>query len=550
MTEKAAKGPLGCILSASQIITEEDIAKAIEEQKRSGCRFGEALLQLGIATQEDIDWALSTQLDIPYIRLKRELIDAEALALIPPLMARTHKLIPLLRTGNELTIAIADPLNRKAIEEVELHTGLKVNTSVAHLQEIAAMIALCYGDAGRNDLGFASRNFSDKALTIINSDVSGQKLLEYLLTFLIKNHLSSISLQPFDDIVSVIARHNGATTPIATLKKTYYPQINTILRKLAGMACPDNKAASGVLPFSYRNTPVSFLIATMPGYHGDYATLRPYIDSRIPHNITGLSLPREQETAFQTLASTQHGVTFFASRNKHERSRFMDLMLGESDLNSKKVLILGLEPGRMHKRFANIKLPEQDMERSQLIMDALDHEPDILVIEDATEPLSFAAACRAAMLGKRVLAGMQIRGTRNLLDHLLTYRQKQLFLPSCVNGVVSFKGIQTLCPDCRIEHKPSAEELTAMRLMYAPSKFYKASGCDKCGQSGFSARRFLMDNIVFDRNFLDVFAQCNDAEQIEQHLQRSGYRGAELEAFELLHEGKVSPDEYIASVIL
>ena len=141
MTEKAAKGPLGCILSASHIITEEDIAKAIEEQQRSGCRFGEALLQLGIATQEDIDWALSTQLDIPYIRLKRELIDAEALALVPPLMARTHKLIPLIRTGNELTIAIADPLNRKAIEEVELHTGLRVNTSVAHLQEIAAMIA-------------------------------------------------------------------------------------------------------------------------------------------------------------------------------------------------------------------------------------------------------------------------------------------------------------------------------------------------------------------------------------------------------------------------
>jgi hypothetical protein len=78
-----------------------------------------------------------------------------------------------------LTIAIADPLNRKAIEEVELPYRPKGQYLVAHLQEIAAMIALCYGDAGRNDLGFASRNFSDKALTIINSDVSGQKLLEY-----------------------------------------------------------------------------------------------------------------------------------------------------------------------------------------------------------------------------------------------------------------------------------------------------------------------------------------------------------------------------------
>ncbi len=85
-------------------------------------------------------------------------------------------------------------------------------------------------------------------------------------------------------------------------------------------------------------------------------------------------------------------------------------------------------------------------------MRALDHDPDILVIEDATEGMPFTAACRAAMRGKLVLAGLEIRGTRNVLRQLLLYQQQNYFLPIFVNGLVSFKGIQLLCPECRTDY--------------------------------------------------------------------------------------------------
>ena len=110
------KGTLGEILSASQIITQDDVAAALNEQKRAGCRFGEALVNLGIVTQEDIDWALSNQLDIPYIRLKQDMIDPAAIALVSAAMARAYNCIPLIRAGGELNIALADPLNRSAVE--------------------------------------------------------------------------------------------------------------------------------------------------------------------------------------------------------------------------------------------------------------------------------------------------------------------------------------------------------------------------------------------------------------------------------------------------
>ena len=185
MPEKIKKGSMGAILSACNIIDEDDITAAMEEQRRSGARFGEALINLGIVTQEDIDWALSNQLDIPYIRLKVDMIDPDAVRLVQAATARKFNLIPLIKAGNELSIAIADPLNRAAIEAVEQQTGCQVNISVALVREIREMIAACYGSNENEQLGFESSAFSEKALEAINGDVSGAKLLDYLLVLVL-----------------------------------------------------------------------------------------------------------------------------------------------------------------------------------------------------------------------------------------------------------------------------------------------------------------------------------------------------------------------------
>jgi type II secretory ATPase GspE/PulE/Tfp pilus assembly ATPase PilB-like protein len=154
------------------------------------------------------------------------------------------------------------------------------------------------------------------------------------------------------------------------------------------------------------------------------------------------------------------------------------------------------------------------------------------------------------MRGKLVLAGLQIRGTRNVLRHLLLYQQKNNFLPVFVNGVISFKGIQMLCPQCRSEYVPPVEELTAMGLERLPAAFYRTTGCDSCGHSGFSSRKFLLDVIEFDEEFLSVFEQSNNVAALETYLGEIGYQGITEEGLQLLMNGAVSPEEYIAAVIL
>lgn len=544
------KGSLGAILTECNIITDQDVNAALEEQGRSGVRFGEALISLGIVTQEDIDWALSNQLDLPYIRLKQDMIDTEAIRLVPATIARKFNLIPLIKAGGELNIAISDPLNKAAIEAVEQQTGCQVNISVALIREIREMIDACYGNSGQEQLGFDSTAFSEKAMEAINSDLSGGRLLDYLLIFILQNRLSSLSLQPMGDSVMISGRRSGVSRPVGLLASTYYPDITLKVRKSCGNTVSAETNTGGLLTFSYRSHPILFQVASMPGYGGEYITIRPHVAAAVPGRLADLKLQPKQETDFIQLSRLRQGITFFASRNTLERDRFMDLMLEEIDTTGKNVIILGEGPGHSGKRFPRILLPRDETARAATIMSALDHAPDILVIEDATEGMPFTAACRAAMRGKLILAGLEIRGTRNVLRQLLLYQQQNYFLPVFVNGLVSFKGIQLLCPECRTVYVPPAEELTAMNLSESPESFYRTTGCDTCGHSGFKARKYLVDVMTFTDEFLRVFEQTNDVAALENYLSVIGYRGLAEDGLQLLMAGEVSPEEYIASVVL
>lgn len=550
MSELVKKGSLGQILLASQIITEADLVAALEEQKRYGSRIGEALVKLGVVAQEDIDWALSNQLDLPYVRLKQEMIDREAIALVPVDLARSHNLIPLIRSGAELNIAMADPLNRTAIEAIERQTGLGVNVSVALIREIREMLDACYGQASQDSMGFSSASFSAKVIDKINADTSGARLLDYLLVFILQNRLSSLSLQPIDERVVVKGRRSGSSHEIGTLALNHYPDFVRHLRVGAALAATGELTAGGSISLSVRSRTIPFQVALLQGFSGEYITLRQQVPAAVPVRLADLAAPPPQLDALAQLARAGQGITLFASRVIRERCQMMDLMLEETVTDGRNVIILGDGPGRLGKRFARIPLPESDRELARLIMDTLDHDPDILVIEDVTGAKAFGAACRAAMQGKLVLAGLSLRGTVNALRQLLLYRQQGYFLPLFVNGLVTFKGIHLLCPSCRTEYLPPPEELTAMGLEQLPSAFYRTTGCEACGHSGFSERRFLLDVLPFEDEFLRLFEQSSDVAQLENWFDSHGYYGMAREGLRLLSEGQVSPEEYIASVLM
>ena len=537
------EGSLGDVLFKARIISGDDMIAALKEQERAGVRFGEALISLGIVTQEDVDWALSNQLGIPYIRLEKDMIDPAAISLVPEDICRSHNLLPLIKAGGELSIAIADPLDTTAIDAVQKATGCRVNVSVALIREIREMIDACYGARSRNRLDFASTLFSAEALDAIQEDNSCGKLLEQLLDHLVRNHLSSISMQPFPEGITLTGRCSGHNQTIGHLARSHYQELASRLRILA-------TGSSGRFTHLFHGKEIQLQLATLQGEFGEYLTLRRHITSPFPADLEALAIPPRQKQRFAMLAHGNQGVVFVASRNRSERCRFTDMLLDQSETEGLTILGLGLEPGRMQKRFPRIPLPQQEQDQARLIMDSLAHEPDLLVVEDATFPESCIAVCRAAMGRRKVIAGFDVRGATNLLELLIRHRRGNPLLTSFISGLVSFKGIQLLCPDCRHEYQPTDDERAALGLPAAPPAFYRADGCEACSFTGVGERRFLTDVLVFDDDLRKAFEHADNAAAVMACLHERGYQGADQEGLELLMQGLVSSEEYIAAVKL
>lgn len=549
MAANVMPGTLGAVLYNSKIISEQDILDALEGQKRYNCRFGEALIRLGLVTQEDIGWALSNQLDIPYIRLNQNMIDMETLKLLSAVVCRKYNMIPLIKADDELSIAISDPLDKEAIAVAEKTSGCRINPSVALMHEITGMLDACYGLPREEYLGFVSEQPADDELAWINADCSGQRLLDWLLESSIKQQWSSFSFEPLGEAVSISFRKGGRNYEAGRINSPNYIAVSSLIRRLASLDCDTEASSSGIIRFRYHHAEFHFMTLILRGESGDYITFRRHFHTHIPLGASELRLSDFQKGQLHNLLSVRHGLVIFASRSPHERCSFMDMLLEEMDTSGLSVLIIGSRPGRMKKIFPRIPMPDNKSAKGRLIMDSLEHSPDILVIEDGTALEPFAAAARAAMRGKLVLLGVDIRGTGNLFEYLIRYRQRNAFLTHFLAGVVSFKGIQLLCQNCRQTCELPDEELAGIHLSPPPELFYNSSGCEQCDFTGISERIFLTDIIPFNREMHSALDIAHDGDAFVNWLHSRGYEGIEVEGEALIRAGAVSPEEYIAAVV-
>jgi len=532
-------GSLGDILYRCQIISEDDIRAALAAQKESGCRFGEALVQLGVVTQEDIDWALSNQLNIPYVRLKPAMVDPGAVALVPAALARQHNLIPLIATGDEISVAIADPLNTTALAAVEKAAGCAVSVSVGLLREIREMQEIFYGPPEETDsLGFQSAAFPAPVLAAINQDLTGGKFVDYLLLFVVQQKLSSLSLQPLGDTVAIIGRRGGVGREVGRLSPTHYPDVVMRVKKLARLAGGEF-SAKGTFGFGWKGRSIPFQVAFLRGEGGDYLTFRMRVEAAFPDSVADMGLPGATVARFAALAAAGRGIVVVGARDVETRERLMALYLQERDTVGKTVIEVGGGSSRGGRRFPRVPVPAGS-DPGAVVLATLEHDPDILILEDAADGAIVAAACRAAQRGTLVVAGLGSGDGAGALQQLISFRDRHLLTPAHLRGIIVCAGVRTLCPHCRAPAPVASDETEPA---------FRATGCPACGQTGYGGTRFLMDVITFDQGLRERFETARDGGDVLGYLRERGWEGIAEEGRALVAQGGISREDFVASLL-
>lgn len=545
----APKGSLGEILKASQIITAEDVQAALEEQKRSGVRFGEALINLGVVTQEDIDWALSNQLDLPYIRLKKDMIDRDAVSLLPAVVARKFNCIPLIKAGGEISVAIADPLNKIAIEQIESVTGCSVNISVALIREIREMITAFYGEAEDERFGFESKLFSQKALEAINADIKGGKLLDYLMIFMIQNRVSHLFVQPTGDYVSIKGKRNNLINYIGKLEPNHFPEFLQKLKKRAEVVADSAVTTVGIFPVEFHGNKYYFQISAIQAEGGECITVEKYINYSNPENIDELNLDPIQKNIFSSIASATSGITFVSSKYLQNAASLIDIILEISTAYNKNCILIGKSAGRKGGAYPRI-IPGDPKAALDIISRIADQKPDIVVIEDAADPAIFAALFRLAMKGVKIIASVEAGNLLSVIDKINLFKRGDSALYSLISGIISISNLNLLCPSCKIEDRPLPEDLALIKPSSMPGSFYKSTGCEECSNTGIIENKTIYELLKIDKKLAQDLQLSDFEDDIRAILAKAGFISKEKRAVDMLRDGKISAEEYVNSIML
>jgi type IV pilus assembly protein PilB len=544
MSSLFREGSLGAILFTAQIITEKDIETALEEQKRTGLRFGEALVSLGIVMQEDIDWALSNQLDIPYVRIMKETVDPAAVQLVPANIARKFNLLPLIRTGDELRIAIADPLDKEAVAEVERVSGCAVSISKGLLREIREMQTHFYGEAAENVLlGFSSSYFSAAVLETINSDITGAKLLDFLLRYMLRKGITSLSFQPLHERVTVTGRQGEASRTIGTMPCAHYDGFLSLVKNRAGISCSDGGTESAALNFAVRGERVQFQVVMMQAGSRTFVTFKPLVSGFFPESIAALETSERNRQLLQALASVPEGMVLFPVMEGEERVRLMAALLEECRRAGRDALLLGRGFSFCSGVFPVVPVARCDPETGSWIRAALAHEPSVVAVEELSDSAAISAAIDAVLNGKLLFGGMPVPDVRAMLRQLFFLRERHPVLPIYLRGIVASRGVRLLCPACREENGSSVPKIT-LPPEKTPPVFFRSKGCPVCRYTGYSGKRYLVEAAAFDGEMAEMFISSKSVGDLMHSFMQSGFHGISEEAAALLHAGEITAEEF------
>lgn len=267
---------LGDILEECRVVTHAQVEAALNEQRRTGKLFGEALIDMGFVTEDDLGWALSTQLDIPYIDLTADMVDRNTLALIEPELLRRYKVLPLVRVGDALTVAVADPTNREAIRAIEQATRLSVQVSIASPRRLSRILhEVCGAEAAgldsSSDLLF--REITRPSVSIADSLTPRPNPLGMLVSQALRERVREIHLDPGDGAVRVRFRRGTRLDEQPTIDLDDYRAMVSRLHRTfgEGLAPGEPLAVGSTVAFSEARLRV--VLTLFPGPGGDILVL-------------------------------------------------------------------------------------------------------------------------------------------------------------------------------------------------------------------------------------------------------------------------------------
>lgn len=550
---------LGELLLENNLITEEQLNIALEEQKAKGIKLGEAIIGLGYVTQDAINDLLCQQLNIDFVDLRKIEIDDSIARMVGEKVVRKYMLLPFAlddRQANVIKVAMEDPMNIMAIDDIGIITGMTVQPYLSTHAYISTAIDKLYGKSQANAIAEqfmkeqGSGDDADNAEEnkrqedVDNSPVV--KLVNNIIEGGVRQRASDIHIEPFEYNVRVRYRIDGVLREIISYDRALYAAIIARLKVISGMDISEKrKPQDGRITITVDRREYDIRVSNLPTVFGEKVVMRLASKEGFKRDKKDLGLSPTDLVKFDNILRNPHGIILVTGPTGSGKSTTLYTAL--SELASDEVNIITVEDpveanvDNVNQVQVNVKA---NLTFASALRSILRQDPDIIMIGEIRDGETAEIAVKASITGHLVVSTLHTNSTAASISRLIDMGIEPYLLGDSLVGIIAQRLVRRLCPECKESYEADEEEKRVLKVpQNEPLKLYKACGCEACGNTGYYGRIGVYEIMPISRKIKKLIASGVNADEITAQAVTEGMNTLRMSASNYVKQGLTSFNE-------
>jgi len=553
---------IGAILLSENLITQEQLEKALEVQKKEGGRLGSILIKLGFVDEKKIAEFLSKQYNVPYVDLSTVHVEPKVLNLIPKDLCKKFLVVPFDREGQTIKVAIADPSNVYALEELRFVSGFNVRPYVAVESSIREFLDKQAESEEKVLAEFESIDISDLEfeeaeeevnLTELKKEVEDApivKLVNYILTEAVKRGASDIHVEPYEKDFRVRFRVDGVMHEFIRPPKNIKDALISRLKILAELDIAERRLPQdGRIKIKIGDKAIDMRVSTLPVLYGEKVVLRILDKSNLQLDLEKLGFEPNSLKVFLKGIESPYGMVLVTGPTGSGKSTTLYSAL--SRLNKEDTNIMTAEDPVEYNIFGinQVQMKEEiGLNFAAALRSFLRQDPDIIMVGEIRDYETAEIAIKAALTGHLVLSTLHTNDAPSTINRLLNMGIEPFLVASSTVVILAQRLARKICKNCAEKVKLSQEALLTVGFKkeelntFTP---YRGKGCDACNGTGYKGRVALYEVMGVTDSIKELILRGATASEIKEQAVKDGMLTLRRSGLEKVKTGLTSIEEVV-----
>ncbi|MEZ6132068.1 MAG: ATPase, T2SS/T4P/T4SS family [Planctomycetaceae bacterium] len=562
-----AQRKLGQILIDLGYLTDDQLWDVLEEQKQSSGLLGQVAVRMGMVTDAQVTEALAEQWGMPVINLAETNIPPAVLELVPQTMAEIYKIMPVSLRNDVLTVAMADPQNVAALDDLRNFLGNEVRGAVSSLADVEEAIARYYADRDESieDVIGELLTDDDRDTTVRGYDLSSEeelsdaapikKLLNMVILLAIRDQASDIHFEPFEDEFKIRVKADGILYEMVPPPRHLANAIVSRIKVMSNLDIAERRLPQdGRIELNVGGNSVDLRVSVLPVLFGEAVVMRVLDRTVVALDLNKIGMDPAILSKFRRMIESPNGIVLVTGPTGSGKTTTLYSALNE--LNDVATKVITSEDPIEYDIEGIMQCPvnpDIGVTFANILRSILRHDPDKILVGEIRDYETGEIAVQSALTGHLVFSTLHTNDAPTAITRLRDMGVAAFLITATVECILAQRLVRRICTECRVEFQPSDELLMELQLpldIARKYKFYYGKGCPRCSNTGYKGRVGLYELLIVTDEIRDAVAAEQSADEIRDIARNQGMTTLRESGLKLIFDGVTTIDEVVRETVM